>query len=173
MPKLLILEGVDSTGKTSLAKWIARELRASYHHASGHITLHYAMNAHHQSIVHDALVNFDNVMNVVIDRLWPSELAYAPILRPQAAKLYDLNKIMGKIARMEPTYIYCHSDGGFERYEETHKDHDRTAFRHLTKKEYHDIAARYEAIFADLVHHRYSIEEHGMRQAAFLDEVLK
>ena len=171
MPKLVILEGVDSTGKSTLSKYLARELNACYFHASGHKTMHYSMNAHHMAMLHDIEVNLANGHNVVCDRHWPSEIAYAAILRPEAFKIYDVGKIFDRLVTMRPIYVHCHSDHGWDRYEQTHRDHCRESFHHLSREEYDMIRERYSAIFADILHISYSIEEHGLRREPILNQI--
>ncbi len=171
MPRLIILEGVDSTGKSSLSKFLAKELNACYFHAAGHKTLHYSMNALHMSMLHDIAVNLENGHNVVCDRHWPSEVAYGSVLRSEAFKMYRLSEMVDRVSELKPIYIHCHSDNGWERYEETHKNHDRQQFHHLTHTEYAAIAWKYVSIFEKIKHIPYSIEEHGMRQHQIVEQI--
>jgi len=174
MPKIIVLEGVDSTGKSSLAKLFAKELNACYFHASGHKTMHFAMTAHHMSMLHDIEVNLEQGRDVVCDRHWMSEIAYASVLRPEQFAWYKKSEIFNRISKLSPRYVHCCGDihTCFERYERTHADHDRSLFHHLTFDQYKDIAMNYLHLFMDIPHHVYSIEENGMRQLELLEKVI-
>ena len=161
MPKLIILEGPDSTGKSSLAKFLARKLDACYHHASGHRSLYEAMFEHHKNIVQATKVNLENGHNVVLDRHWPSELVYGGLFRVRYQAYYDFNKMLELLEPLDPQYAFCTSENGWDRYQETHKDHDRTVFRHLTKEEYYAVQSEYRLCFDNCPHVEYSIEKYG------------
>lgn len=165
MSKLIIVEGVDSTGKSTLARKLAVELNACYHHASGHKSLHPAMFEHHKNILDCAEINLANGHNVVLDRHWPSELCYGSILRPHMAHLYDFNKMIDRLRALNHggnvvRYIYCSPEGGgWDRYQQTHADHDQTVFRRLSKEDYYAIHCEYKSLFGKWPGIKYSIEE--------------
>lgn len=177
MPKLIIVEGVDSTGKSTLSKALAKKLGAHYFHASGHRTLYPSMFAHHQNILDNAQVNLDNGHNVVLDRHWPSEQAYGSVLRPQYYDQYDFFKMTQRLAFMGAEYIICESDHGWERYVELHKDHDKVNYHALTYEQYLMIASNYHDIsenmrMASAKVHRFCMEEHFMKTDAFCEQFL-
>ena len=171
MPKFIILEGMDSTGKSTLSKYIADRLDAMYFHSSGHRTLHLVMQAHHQQILDCAEVNLNHGHNFVLDRHWPTQHAYATVLRPHIANLYDIDRLRNQAHALGATYIYCY-DVDYVRYCETHKNHDKFNFHHLSAMEYYQIHLEYEYIFKDVPHIRYKIEEEGKDLEKFTQQFL-
>ena len=171
MSNLIIVEGVDSTGKSTLSKFLAKHLNAMYWHSSGHRDLHDSMDVYHEDILGNIKKNIDNGHRVVLDRHWPSQYVYGKVLRPHqhmtgyypSEKMNELVKSLGGI------YVYCHSDFGWERYEETHKDHDAVNYQQLTFERYHELVLAYNALFRVVKHVPYNIEEHGMRVEAFAE----
>jgi thymidylate kinase len=159
MPKFIILEGTDSTGKSSLTKFLAKKLNAFYFHSSGHKSLHVGMQAHHQQILDAVEVNLDNGHNVVLDRHWPSQQVYGATLRPGVG-IYDITRLRDHAHALGVTYVFCNKPN-WGRYVETHKDHDHDVFHQLTSDQFNLIGLRYEMLFTDIDHVKYSIEEHG------------
>lgn len=79
MSKIIVLEGPDASGKTSLANYLCQELDAIYIHNSWYVGI-------------DSTKEFDKCMNiahqlknkninVIIDRLFLSEIIYADVYR--------------------------------------------------------------------------------------------
>lgn len=104
-PKLIIVEGPDGMGKTSLARFIARRLNAMIFHATakgiqndqaGYL-LNILHNVEENMALHDC--------PVVLDRHWPSEVAYAPVLRP--TKMHHTHELFAKCVELEAQYIFC------------------------------------------------------------------
>lgn len=111
MSDLIIVEGPDCTGKTSLAKFIARTLQACYIHSSGKVPLHLAMWDYHQSILDGVEFTLEHChTSVVLDRHWPSEWTYGKLLRPVTHQLsqYDFGQMFERIQQSDPLYIFCH-----------------------------------------------------------------
>jgi thymidylate kinase len=159
---LIVLEGVDSTGKSSLAKFLARKEEAAYFHASGHRDMYDAMYAHHDNMLNNIEVCIENGLSVVVDRHWPSEFAYGRVLRPTNLAKYNFKMMQERIDKLDPIYIRCAPDeNSWFRYQEVHKDHDREVFRHLTQSEYFAINGEYQALFDNIPHITYSIAENG------------
>lgn len=117
-PKLIILEGPDCTGKSTLGRYIAAHLPAFYIHASGDKSLHHAMLAYHMSIIDVAKVNLRMEHSVIIDRLWPSELVYGSIFRPNLSdRVYDFEKVVTAVQELDPLYIFCGDDESHIRHQ--------------------------------------------------------
>lgn len=171
---MIICEGVDSTGKSTLARKLAIELRATYHHASGHRSLWPAMHEHHKNMLDCAEVNLANGHDVVFDRHWPSELCYASILRPELVDKYPFTQMMDRLGALNQGgqhsvhYIFATPEGlGWQRYQETHAGHDTRVFQSLTEAQYYAINCEYKSLFVHLPHIRYYIED-----GPTLDDVL-
>lgn len=104
-PKLIIIEGPDGMGKTSLARFIARRLNAVIFHATAkgiqNDQAGYLLN-----ILHNAEENMAiHECPIVLDRHWPSETAYAPVLRPE--KMHNMGQCFAKCVEMGAKYVFC------------------------------------------------------------------
>lgn len=118
MPKLIIIEGPDCSGKSTLAKHTAIQLNACYIHSTGAKTLHAGMHDYHKSQLQNAEVNLLQGKNVVMDRLWPSELVYGQILRPAMSdKIYDFVEILALVSTLNPVYVFCDDEDVVVRHE--------------------------------------------------------
>jgi len=166
MSKLIIVEGADCTGKSTLAKFIARELRAAYFHAVGKKNLHQGMTEYHVNMVENALVCLDvSDMNVVFDRHWPSEVVYGQILRvAMHDRYYEIHKVLHMLDMVKPThelhYIFCTSNEAHNRQMVDQTDHP------YTSEEFAQIYGEYEALRSRLPQnefnvHYYHLETHG------------
>lgn len=93
---IIVLEGADGTGKTTLANVLQNTFPGSkYIHATWSRELDCRMLEYHMGILSEAY-NFIQKTNlpVIIDRLWLSEAIYAEVFRsgsryPQEAKIID------------------------------------------------------------------------------------
>ena len=138
MNQLIIVEGPDRSGKTTLGKFIANATKGIYIHASGHKTLHPGMQAYHESILHTAKWARDQGHMVVIDRLWPSESIYGELMRPQhpGHLAYDYQRIRGFCVGLKARYIFCLCDDAVERHrrdpDHTHPYTDEQ-FKHIAR----------------------------------------
>lgn len=96
MTKLLILEGPDCAGKTTLAN----SLKAYYTHATWSPTLN--VYKHHMDILADCSYH----ESAVVDRLWLSELIYGNTFRNGPS--YDVAAMMTYVNKMfEVKLIIC------------------------------------------------------------------
>lgn len=145
-PKMIIVEGADSTGKTSLAKFIARRLGMVYLHASGHKTLHPGMLAYHLELIRSAEFNILLGRGVVFDRLWPSEWCYGRILRSHISEHYLYDRVWDALRIYDPAYIFCFSDKAHERHEANHEDQDHR----YCVSEYAQIYGEYKHLCSDM-----------------------
>lgn len=89
---IIILEGPDASGKTTLAKF----LRDEYHARYFHLTYRWRnkMDTYHTAAVRHAVRLASEGELVVLDRCWPSEAIYADVFRggtpwPQAGRILD------------------------------------------------------------------------------------
>jgi hypothetical protein len=79
---IIILEGADGTGKTTLAKAICKELEAHYIHATWSRELDCRMLEYQMNILSEAFENYHKTGKpTIIDRLWLSESVYGEIYR--------------------------------------------------------------------------------------------
>jgi thymidylate kinase len=108
MPGLILIEGPDGTGKSTLAAQFKKDL--------GAVVLHQCyrwktrMFHYHTAVLRKALKLVDQGQLVVLDRLWPSELLYGQVYRggspiPHEGRFMD--RVMLKHASL---YIFCGGD---------------------------------------------------------------
>lgn len=117
MKRLVIVEGPDCSGKTTLAKKIAVKLGMTYLHFSGHPSLHAGMTEYHASILRAVDWNIrHNDMAFVLDRCWQSELVYVPVMRPHMDGVYDYATIRKIIDPHRPATVLCMDDEIYDRY---------------------------------------------------------
>lgn len=125
-PTLFIIEGPDTCGKTTFAKSLSAHLGESvYWHMTCTKTLAPAMLDYQLSAVENAKVNLGHGKHVVFDRLWPSELCYGKILRPDT--MINPDRIRTEVSELEPVYIFCldsvSGEAGADRAVKRHKAH--------------------------------------------------
>ena len=104
MNGLIILDGPDGTGKTTLAEFLVKKHDAVYMH----LTYRWKdkMFEYHTAALHKA-VKLSTTRLVVIDRLWPSEVCYANAYRggskwPTMWRMMD--RVINKVAGL---YVIC------------------------------------------------------------------
>jgi thymidylate kinase len=146
IPTIFIVEGLDCTGKTTLARHMADRLRASYFHASGSKSLHLGMMAYHKSILEHALVTCNNGVSVVLDRHWPSEWCYGRILRSHVTERhYNFNSIVSVMEKIDPVYVHCKSEHSYQAQTKSLENH--CGDRKYTEQEFSMIGAEYRTMF--------------------------
>lgn len=110
---LYILDGVDGTGKSTLAKEIAKQKKAQIFHAG--FNKEWNIKKYHQNLMIAAeAMNNDNI-NVVLDRWAASEKVYGTIFRD--GESYDTDSLIKFYYPMLPiTFIYCRNDNALENH---------------------------------------------------------
>jgi thymidylate kinase len=174
MSRLIIFEGPDSTGKTTLAKYFAKKLKAAYIHARGHRGLHRVMHKYHENLLECAEATLANGVDVVIDRHWPSERIYGRIFRPETQQLYDFTSIMDRVKALNPIYVFCTTSP--DTFETHFKLHETTDHRY-THAEFSQLCDDYRALSKCMttdgyVVCKYSIDQEGKDMDNFLKQVL-
>lgn len=121
-PKLIIVEGADCNGKSTLSRALARTLDAVYWHFTSSKTLAPANRDYMVNGLENARENLDNGSFVVFDRFWPSERCYGPVLR---GPLYDVAAVLEiekLTAEFDPIYILCKDIDGLESAVKRHNE---------------------------------------------------
>lgn len=182
-PRLFIIEGADSTGKTTLSRRIARHLGAVYIHATGSRPLYEtmgAMTAYHQNIIDNARVNMLHGLRVVLDRHWPSEMCYGPVLRPllHGREKYPHMKFRKALIELDVRYIFCFSDDACDR-----QLADKTTDHPYRKPMYNAVYRNYEALYKELKEvdrntmiqrtSKYVLETDGPDTLGFIKKVIR
>ena len=117
---MIIIEGADATGKTTLAKKICEEIGGQYFHCSYHPR--WNIEAYHRLLAHTA-GKLEETAGVptVIDRFAMSEAAYGTAYR--GGPSYDTEALIAEIEQAyNPKFIFCRTDTAAE-------DHQRLKFQ--------------------------------------------
>ena len=163
-PKIYVLEGPDCTGKTTLAKFMAEKFKAAYIHAGyfgGSPQLH-ARYLEDQLL--SAMACIEAGLNVIMDRHWPSEYCYAPVLRPKTAEAALLLNSATRLKELDATYIFCQSEKAVKK---------QALHEHaMPLGDFHTIINNYYILGAELMSTDkiafYHLEEDGADINAFL-----
>jgi len=116
--KLIIVEGPDRTGKTTLAKHLASKFNMFYVKLTAGGPLNSAMPEYHTVTLDFIQWNIEQrAQGVVLDRCWLSEMIYAGLLRPEDAKRFPYKQHEERIALMGGLYLVCDSRTCVERHE--------------------------------------------------------
>lgn len=97
MKGIVILEGPDCTGKSTLARKLVETFNGVYIHATWSEQLARAMWDYHLQIVNDAVRQCDDRL-VVVDRLWLSEVIYGAVYRG-GSKIPHEGRMLDRILR--------------------------------------------------------------------------
>lgn len=174
-PRLFIIEGADGTGKTTLAKFIARKLGAAYFHATGHKSLHAAMPAYHHNILDNAKVCMEvSGISVVLDRHWPSEECYGRTLRFEkfVTSAYSIGEMFAKATTLKAMHVFCFSDTALMR-QCANPDPTHPYTMEQYKKVYEEYLRVAKHMWSDTGCYLYNLEQSGSNLDKVLDEILK
>lgn len=170
-PRLMIIEGPDAVGKTTLALFLAKYFDGVFLHCTASQALCTAMNDYHLSIMTSAETNIIKLHRpVVIDRFWPSELCYGKVLRPGNPYYYNWGLMEEKVTKLGGIYVFCDSKTALERHKkQVDADHPYSDDIYIA------IRAQYHSLLSAL-HQRqdvmqYSIEKHGEHLHIFAETI--
>ena len=104
MNKIIVLEGADGTGKSTLANILTTRTKGHIFHCSW--DKDWNIEDYHESIM-EAAIELSNWQTVVIDRWALSELVYGNVFRNGPS--YDVRELMDQY-RDKITWVYCHND---------------------------------------------------------------
>lgn len=149
MPKLIIVEGPDFTGKTTLSLAIAKACNGIYIHSTCTPALQGAMHDYMRSQAKNVSVNVKlggSRPPVIMDRSWPSEYVYGSILRPDSRWKETVNDIRPVLEACEPTYVFCVRENIVDLHSDN-KDNDHP----YTKRQFAKIVSAYNSLVADMM----------------------
>lgn len=105
--RIIIVEGPDNCGKTTLAKAIAFRLNGNYWHMTSGPGLqeHDAMELYQKDAFKNAVVNLEMGHTTVFDRHFPSDQVYGPVLRGRASM--EIDKWIDESKAYDVLFIFC------------------------------------------------------------------
>jgi hypothetical protein len=173
MNKLIIVEGPDCCGKTTLAEGIRDRYGAIIIKARGDQELWPDMTAYHDDLLDEAEVALD-YNHVVLDRHWISELVYRAVINEHTVTTkfareadYNFVRLQKRIADLGGLYILCRPTlSSFVRHEQK-KDPNHP----YSDEQYAHIVGRYLLWFSrmmtlpNVVH--YNLDNHINSASAF------
>lgn len=100
---IIILDGPDGSGKTTLAKKIAQQTGYEYAHMS------YPVDSEESAGMYNAYAQkLQHTKNLVFDRAWYSEMVYGPIKRGiSVISYYDMYALEALVAKSGGLIIHC------------------------------------------------------------------
>lgn len=171
-PILIIIEGPDCSGKTSLAKFIANKLNAAYFHSTYTPALSGQAQLDHleQNLKNAEVCLTTSGLDVVMDRHWPSEHVYGKVLRN------DLPKVawfFSHCTQLRVCYIFCLGEECKARHAE-----NANPSHPYTDLQYNEIYNEYERLADAMLHTNenvwvYSIDIHGKNMLEYVERLLK
>ena len=102
LARIIIFEGPDGVGKTTLINHIRKEFNDSYYM---HLRVHKDMKLWHTASARLAIKKKHEGKLVLIDRHWPSEQCYSYIYREGPS--YDPTEIVKKLRQEGALYVWC------------------------------------------------------------------
>jgi hypothetical protein len=117
-PRVFLVEGIDGSGKTTLATRIAEMLRTRgvptfYFHCQGNEKLFGAMREYQESVLDNVEWSVRQLgTTVVLDRHWPSEIAYGSVMRN--APPMKASDFIERLKDLRCHYVHCHCGESFE-----------------------------------------------------------
>lgn len=176
MSYLIILEGPDCCGKTQLAHNLARFFKATYFHATASPALFPALPDYHRNLMENVDINIELNNTVVLDRFWPSEIAYGVnLFRPDSDYAKTGHEMFLRTQKHKCIYIFCFSTNGWKRYSVGHTDPAHSLNREQYEKIWVSYANTYDYLQRlGVLTASYSIEENGddhIKLATFLGTI--
>lgn len=100
---IIIIEGPDGSGKTSLANQLSRQTGYPIIHRSSPKT-----EEEKKQMLAEYLLTIKSNKNVIFDRCWYSEMVYGPVMRDDSVisfpGMYELERMLAKTGAI---VIYC------------------------------------------------------------------
>lgn len=141
--RVIILEGPDECGKTTLAFNLARFFHCSVWHSTACKELFPALPPYHKNIMDNIRDNLLIGNSVVLDRFWPSEVAYGKLFRPDSGYGAFADSFHNEIKKLNYLYVFCMSPSSWGRYKQGHVDPAHS----LTREQYRKVWDNYTEIY--------------------------
>ena len=185
---IIILEGPDGVGKTTLGQHMAKRLNGTYLHLSYRWPNH--MFEYHTAAIMWA-IRKSHKQPVIIDRWWPSEALYAAEYR-KGSKWPHMGRMMDRVARKHgAVYVYflpedlVEYEKRFNKLKEEREEMYDSVLgvakrylylwhgdsKHIPTENYADLLVRTGGVKMRRDHIKYSIEGWGDKLDMFVDYV--
>lgn len=115
-PKLIILEGPDGVGKTTLGLHLARHFDGMFYHCTATKTLIPAMRDYQLNVLENIKHNIALGRTVVIDRFWPSEMIYGGVLRPNNPHGFSWQELRDECFKLDAFYVVAVCESAIARH---------------------------------------------------------
>lgn len=143
-PTLIIVEGPDCSGKTTLAKYLAREYHAAYFKMTRTKELRGSLLMYDYMRTMQATIewNIQNGTTVILDRCWISEFCYSLAVRIEDHLYWKAYwpELHRHILSMCGLYVFCERSDVIQ----AHREHENSEHPY-TDEQIRDIAAIYKA----------------------------
>lgn len=152
---MIIIEGPDNAGKSTLATQLSLALGIPIHHSGGP-----AQNE--DEIVNRAEIVFDNNGHKIFDRVpFISDYVYRTVMQDKPSPFTDIKLVHRYIKRMKkqhPVVIFCWPPKHVMLSLEGHSKSEHETQEHFdrVKAHQHDIVNLYEELFKDIPHYKYN-----------------
>lgn len=168
MSGIIILDGPDCCGKTTLGKHLEEKYGALYIHSEGRFFDR--MFSYHTALLLKAVAASDKRV-VVMDRFWPSELIYADVFRG-GTKFPSYHRMLDRVIRKHcGVYVMCLPNNRHETIERYYANVDPTHPYDVTQ--YGKILDRYNDFYdkygsrPDFMRYRVEVEGKDMDDFCF------
>lgn len=175
LPQLIILEGPDAAGKTTLARHLARSMSGCVFRCTWTSSLNIAMADYQQNVLDNARWSIRELCTpVILDRHWPSEWVYGQVFRSiTRGQISWMMTFAEQIRDMGGVYIFCSDETKIQKErhqkcinpEHPYKDEDYTRICGL----YFEWWRRLSTVVPI---YRYSVVSHGDRMDQYLHDFL-
>lgn len=112
---LYIVEGPDCSGKTTYAKKLAQENKGVYFHQTCTKLLTPGLLDYQLNVLENVKIGLAEGQTWILDRGWPSDHVYAPIIRPKADKITP--RLRAITESFQPQYIFMEREDVEEAHE--------------------------------------------------------
>lgn len=146
-PQIIIIEGADCTGKSTLLKAFQQHYDCPVWHMTCTKNLAIAMHDYQLNAVKNAITNLQTYSSkFIFDRLWPSEVVYGSIFRPDSSFQLSSQLLRELMSSYRVLYVFCMSAKSTEIHE-SQKDPDHP----YDKKVHQDICTEYKRLFEQML----------------------
>jgi len=130
IPRLIVLEGPDAAGKTTLAKHLACAIGASTYWCTWTPALNTAMADYQQNVIDNARWNIQELGRpMILDRHWPSEWVYGQVFRAlDQAQIGWMCQFDAQIKDLGGVYVFCSDSTPVQRRRHAEKPDSRHVY---------------------------------------------